>query len=168
MECLLFCNRFREFCFKLRNNYLALNNRIAAYDNTGDPHCTFCRIRDPGTDIRESFNHIFFTCPTVAPLVRELKDLFEFDTVLSGAEFKQFYWTGMVEGHENKQLLYLMFWDYYRYSIYRYKVRRKIPNIVMVKNHIFFNLSTTICRRIEIRTLINNSPELARWLPALG
>jgi hypothetical protein len=100
--------------------------------------------------------------------MRELQGLFEFENAPGGEEFKKFFWTGLVEGQENKQLLYLMFWEYYRYAIYRYKVRRKIPNVLIVKNDIFFNLRTTIYRRTEIRTMINNSPELARWLPALG
>jgi hypothetical protein len=71
-----FSNSFREFSFKCRNNYLPLNNRIAAFDNTVNPNCTFCRIRDHATVTRESFNHIFFSCPSVSIILDSLLEYF--------------------------------------------------------------------------------------------
>jgi hypothetical protein len=57
-------NSLREFFFKCRNNYLLVNTRVAAFDNTVDPHCTFCRIRNCNLLPRETFTHLFFDCPT--------------------------------------------------------------------------------------------------------
>jgi hypothetical protein len=69
-------NNFREFCFKLRNNILPLNNRINAFDPIADPRCGFCQIVDPDTRIRESFNHIFALCPITSRLIAATYEFF--------------------------------------------------------------------------------------------
>jgi hypothetical protein len=162
-----FGNSFREFSFKCWNNYLALNNRVAAFDNTVNPNCTFCRIRDPNTSTRESFNHIFFSCPSVSVIIDYLLEFFLIGN-MNLEEKKSFFWTGYVDRQENLQHLYLIFWESARFSIYRYKKRRSIPNPLMVKNDIFFNLKTSIYSKPGYRTYIDSCPALARWLPALG
>jgi hypothetical protein len=50
-------NNLREFLFKFRNNYLALNNRVNAFDPDVDPRCTFCRIQKPQ---HANHSNIFF------------------------------------------------------------------------------------------------------------
>jgi hypothetical protein len=162
-----FSNGFREFSFKLRNNYLNLNNRRAAYDNNANPLCTFCRIRDPDGAPRESFNHAFLACPSVSRLVDFMSEYFDI-AILNPQEFLSFYWHGHIEGHENLQLVFLSFWEIVRYNIYRYKTRNTIPNTFMIMNNSFFDIKTSIFSVSVFRQQINDSPVLARWIPALG
>ncbi len=56
---LFFCNDFREFLFKQRNNTLGVGARVAHFDDNADKRCTFCRLLYPGTNTRENFIHIF-------------------------------------------------------------------------------------------------------------
>jgi hypothetical protein len=160
-------NDFRDFLFKCRYNYLPLNNRRAAYDPDANPHCSFCRIQDPDTDTRESFAHIFFSCPTTIELIRNLLRFFVTapDDNLS---IKKLVWNGELAGADNIQFILLFFWDSFRYTVYRYKVSRRIPNFLMVKKEIFFIIKTTLYNKNNFRNIIDNTRELANWLPALG
>jgi hypothetical protein len=161
-------NDLREFSFKCRNNYLSLNNRRAAYDPDVNPACTFCRIRDPDTETRESFKHIFFTCPVSSQFVNVIvRDCFPLPR-LTVAQVCEFFWNGYLDGKDDIQFLLNFFWETFRYVVYRYKLRRKIPNVVMIKNEIFFIIKTTLyCKDSYIRTM-ENDPTLARWVQAIG
>jgi hypothetical protein len=162
-----FSNGLREFSFKCWNNYLALNNRVAAYDNTVSPLCTFCRIRDPDTGTRESFVHLFFSCPSVHVLITRLLEYFLVGN-LSREELSDFFWLGIVHRQEKTQFFFVVFWETFRYFIYRYKSHRKIPNEIMLKNDIFFSIKSSLMHSAGYRALIESDPALARWLQALG
>jgi hypothetical protein len=84
-----FNNGFREFLFKLRNNQLSLNNRINAFDPNIDPRCGFCRIADNMTRIRESFKHVFFSCPFTTNILNDTLAFF-CELVLTQDEFINF------------------------------------------------------------------------------
>jgi hypothetical protein len=160
-------NNLREFIFKCRNNYLLVNARVAAFDNTVDLHCTFCRIRYRNPLPRETFTHLFFDCPTTNDIrISLLMQFFMFD--LNPMEIKNFFWNGMVENHEKLQPILLLFWEIFRYHIFRCKLNRNVPNSNLIKNSIFFTLRTTLYNNSHSKALINGSPSLARWLPALG
>ena len=62
-------NDLRNFLFLLRNNSLPLNNRVNAFDNNVSPLCTFCRIIDRDTRVRDSFVHFFYSCPVTNNLL---------------------------------------------------------------------------------------------------
>jgi exonuclease III len=70
-------NLFREFVFKQRNNQLRTNNRLHAIDPNIDPRCSFCRIIDNDTNTRETFGHLFFTCPVTSALLNALAQKLE-------------------------------------------------------------------------------------------
>jgi hypothetical protein len=146
--------------YKCRNNYLPLNNRVAAYDRNVSPMCTFCRIRDPDTETRESFNHLI----TITDILRLYFDLGN----INENDRKKFVWTGITDGNDHQQPVLIIFWELVRYSIYKYKLKKRIPNSIMIANETFFNVKTTLLQNVALEQTIRSSPVLARWLPALG
>jgi hypothetical protein len=93
-------NDIRDFFLKCRQNYLPLNNRRAAYDLDVNPLCTFCRIRDLGTANRESFDHLFFSCPTTRAIIDNIiTNLFNV-AVPNEFKLKQFIWNGVLENND--------------------------------------------------------------------
>jgi hypothetical protein len=161
-------NDFRDFSFKCRFNYLNLNNRRAAYDPDVNPLCSFCRIRDPDTDIRESFEHLFFSCTTASGLIDNLLiDCFDFRPA-NVWERKEFVWNGILPANERISLPVLFFWESFRFLIYRYKVRRRLPNFVMIKNELMFIINTSLYNQPNLKLIIQNNEALANWVQALG
>jgi hypothetical protein len=65
-------SRVKDFIFKMRSNYLQLNNRLNAYNENVDPKCTFCRIPIGGGAARDSLEHCFLTCPTSGNAINAL------------------------------------------------------------------------------------------------
>jgi hypothetical protein len=136
-------NNFREFVFKTRYNLLPLNNRVNAYNDNADPRCSFCRITDPQTQVRESFVHIFLECPITNLLLRDALEFF-FELVLTNDEFRTFYWSGILIDCNRVQQILVFFWDIVRYTLFRYKWHRRIPNHIMFRRDVLFYFRTNL------------------------
>jgi hypothetical protein len=63
-----FPNKFKEFLFKLYNNQIGLNSRIAHFNRLVNPECTFCLKRKLLPAQRETLKHLFIDCPEVTPV----------------------------------------------------------------------------------------------------
>jgi hypothetical protein len=55
-------NSTRTFLFKLQNNLLGLNSRVAHFVRQHSPLCTFCSLMRSPEDHPESTRHLFFDC----------------------------------------------------------------------------------------------------------
>jgi hypothetical protein len=69
-------NNIRVFAFQFYNNSLATGTRLAARYRANaavviNDKCTFCRRRNPGTNNREDFVHVFFQCPEIADVINK-------------------------------------------------------------------------------------------------
>jgi exonuclease III len=58
-------NRMRDFLFKYVSNTLNINSRLAHFVANRDQSCTFCSMNGQRPIARESFEHLFFSCPVV-------------------------------------------------------------------------------------------------------
>jgi hypothetical protein len=161
-------NDLRDFSFKCRFNYLSLNNRHAAYDPDANPSCTFCRIGDPNTGTRESFEHLFFVCPVSGSLIDNLLTMCFNVNIGNVHDKKRFVWSGELDTAKDLQFILLFFWESVRYTIYRYKSRNRIPNHFMIRSEVFFIIKSNLYNKEIYRLKINSSEALANWLPALG
>jgi hypothetical protein len=161
-------NDLRDFSFKCRANYLPLNNRRAAYDPDADPACTFCRIRDPTTSTRESFGHLFFTCPVASGLIDSLLTTYFNLDGMNLLDKKKLVWSGELDDAANYQFILLFFWESFRFTLYRYKLRKRIPNHIMVANEVFFCIKTNLWNKPQLRQKIISCHVLANWPRALG
>ena len=63
--------KIRTFQFKLYNNSLGLNSRVAKFNNTVDPGCTFCSLTNTRPVCKESFAHLFYYCDTTNKIIAE-------------------------------------------------------------------------------------------------
>jgi len=57
-------NNQREFLFKLHNNLLGLNVRVAHFNQNVSRGCTFCTLEGTVPVPDETFSHLFFSCPS--------------------------------------------------------------------------------------------------------
>jgi hypothetical protein len=164
----------KSFIFRFRNNILPLSNRVNNYNNDIDPHCYFCRTADPDSNIRESFAHCFFDCPTVNDIIFYLNNEFFFR--MDADILKNFYWYGIDTGAGTddfttpafKQGINLTFWDTVRFVIFRLKLRRILPIHEMVRRNLIFTLKTTLLTNQSISMYIRGNNFFARLVRALG
>jgi hypothetical protein len=160
-----FSSQIKDFIFKLRSNYLKLNNRLHAFDQNVNPNCTFCRIIDGRTANRDSLLHCFYRCPVVVTLIQRIRrNYFE----VPDPAFPLFYWFGVLDGHENLTEFFLSFWDIFRYNIFKFRSRRQVPNYILFENEFLFCIRTGMARTDRFSLLIRNSNPLARLAQALG
>jgi hypothetical protein len=61
-------NKFKEFQYKLHNNLIGLNSRVAHFNQFIGPECTFCTRRRWLPAQRETLRHLFLDCPEVNPI----------------------------------------------------------------------------------------------------
>jgi len=62
-------NNLRTFIFKLHNNTLGLNNRVAHFVRGHPNTCTFCDLVNEPEENIESLSHLFFECRQVENLI---------------------------------------------------------------------------------------------------
>ena len=66
-----FGNSMKSFLFKLHNNILGTNSRVAHFVRGHPSSCTFCDLKKVSLDNQESINHLFFDCETVETTLNE-------------------------------------------------------------------------------------------------
>jgi len=161
-------NNMREFLFKQRNNQLSLNNRLNAFDINVDPRCNFCRILNNNTRTRDSFSHLFFNCPVTRVLLQQFANIFEPNLDIGSENFKKLYWYGGAEGVEGSGQYTLFIMDCFRFIIWNFKLRRKIPNWPLFERELFFLIETTVARNIGLRNSVLNTNLIANFLRVRG
>jgi hypothetical protein len=165
-----FSNDFREFLFKQRNNTLGVGARVFHFDENTDERCTFCRILYPPTRNREDFIHLFRTCPITVGLLRNLIIKFRLQITAPGADpdpvFDNLYWYGIEEGES--KLVLLIFFDLFRFVLWKFKTRRLLPRITDVGDILTNILDTILTLKPKLRAQIFNNRLIANILQALG
>jgi hypothetical protein len=159
-------NQLREFIFKFRFNYLDLNNRVNAFNPEVDPRCTFCRIRDPQTRVRDSLLHSFYECPTSHRIVNTFIEKF-YPLVVNEGDKMRIFWHGIIQG-DAYQSIHLLIFDCVRFALYGFKKRRAVPNYLNFEGEAFFLLKTTLFAQKKTVSTLENNAVLAILLQALG
>ena len=159
-------NDFRQFLFLFNNNTVGVNHRINAFNNDIDARCTFCRIINGDTVTVETFNHLFFRCPTTFSLLTCLTNRFEPRPLLAENNFLDVYWYGVHENANN--LVLLLIFDVFRFCIWKFKQRRKVPNQLTFLAEFDFILEIICKNRDWILVNIQHSNLLANLGPAHG
>jgi hypothetical protein len=165
-RCPALSNDCREFLFKFRNNQLMTNHRLNAFDNTISKNCTFCRIRNQQND--ETFSHLFYNCPTTLYLLSGLVDLFEPAPDMREEKFKELYWFGISEEHIYYTKPILVCFEVFRYTLWKYKLRRKIPNRAKFIEEVRFQINVISDLNKYFRFGISGCNLIANLLQARG
>ena len=143
----------REFSFKFFNNSLGLNQRLARYVGGRGEECTFCSIVNNGPNVPETFIHLFFDCYTS----RNIRDWFEttylpeIELVTRGDQLK-FWFFGIIPGtDDNSNTFILALVQIFFYSLWRFKLQKRIPVRSSFELEIFYNLDKIILASRLIR-----------------
>jgi len=142
-----FENDFREFLFRERNNNLWTNNRLFAAGLGTDPMCTYCKIKSGHTANRESFGHLFFDCSITTKLINQARIHVGETAEKDSSLFRTTYWFGTgstVDENGTKNVNFdwakLLFWEVFRYRLWKNRQYRILPNIEKVMREVFFGL----------------------------
>ena len=133
-------NDMRQFLFLLRTNGLMLNNRLNAIDETVSPFCTFCRIIDRASAERDSFLHFFRNCPVTIRLLEDWCNLFEPALQINSPTFQALYWYGAYPEYEEEPSLVILMADTFKYVLWKFKKRRKIPNPAQFRCEVLYTI----------------------------
>ena len=158
----------RNFLYLFRNNGLPLNNRINAFDPTVSPTCTFCRIIDRETETRDSFLHFFQDCPVTSRLLEHWCNVFEPPLRFNDPSFRNFYWYGYMEDEPDGSMSLAFVVDTFKYVLWKFKKRKKIPNFPALQREIEFIISIASTLSRKIRSGIVNNNMIANFLQAQG
>ncbi len=163
-------NDFREFLLKQRNNTLGIGARVAHFDENADERCTFCRLLYQETRQREDFIHLFRTCPITNGLLQNFFRRFRILILAPGPDpdnnFDKIFWYG-IDGTEHSQALQLFF-DIFRYCLWKFKTRRRLPRIIELSDIFLAILDTILAIKPKIRRKIFNNRLIANISQALG
>ena len=161
-------NDMRNFLFLLRNNALSLNNRLNAWDPDISPYCTFCRIIDRDTRIRDGFLHFFFDCPVTFRLLQQWGAIFEPPFNPNHPSFLQLYWYGSVEEPHFNPTAIIFICDCFKYILWKFKQRRKIPNFDSFRSQLLEIIFNSSCLNKSLKLGIQNNNLIANFLQARG
>ena len=115
--------KIRTFLFKFYNNILGLNSRVAKFNRTTYPSCTFCSLTNCRPTERETFAHLFFYCETTNRILAEFFNRF---FTIEMPEVGTFF-CGNIKLHENENRAFhfQLAMDIFRYHIWVYKLEKK-------------------------------------------
>jgi hypothetical protein len=150
----------RMFLFKMHNNTLGLNNRVAHFVRDQDPICTFCQINRRGDAADENTIHLFYECPAVESVrdpffvwaYREGRgfsisrsELFLVQTVGNSQEING--------GTVTRTIIAKLFLKY----IWDSRCRFSLPNLEEMKEITKVEIRTIYSTSVKMRTYINDS-----------
>ncbi len=159
-------NDLREFIFLERNNFLRVGAIAIHIWNNIDERCTFCRILNPNTNNRETFNHLFGVCPITINLLRGLTRTVGLLYSKETEGFNFMYWHGIKNGKFNLGLL--LIFEMFRHCIWSFKKRRLIPTQINFAQNFISNLSTIKLLRQSLFEIIIAHFDNAIFLQAMG
>ncbi len=90
-------NQLREIIFLCRNNLLKVGAHAAHFQQQVDSLCFFCRMLVNDTLVKETFNHIFFTCPVTTRMLTSVLTKLEAKIDILSENFLKASWYGVAE-----------------------------------------------------------------------
>ncbi len=100
------------------NNILGLSNRVANYVPNTDTRCIFCVLENREVIEIESFEHIFYSCPTTFGIISKMLEKF-FTVNLT----PQLYFSGeAITGNEKENVPFNLTLDVIQYFIWQCKL----------------------------------------------
>ena len=149
-------NHFREFLYKFYYNKLGINTRTSHFG--GDSRlCTFCTLRG-GLSNDETFAHLFFDCPTVKLVHRQI------DSTLLNLEYDANYncrirWMGLCLPTKNNIFLQLFHLGI-QYFIWQAKLRVSLPSVDFIVNETVHILDMAVEKNFDMhfgKSNLNNT-----------
>ena len=100
-----FHNSTKTFIFKLHNNLLGMNSRVAHFVRGHQSTCTFCDLSREPEENSENTKHIFFYCRHVELLLTQIYTwIFDSDVPISLSRTEYFVGFKFPNEHKNRSL----------------------------------------------------------------
>ncbi len=140
--------------------------RAAHFQQRTDSRCIFCRIINSNTQVRETFAHLFEQCPVIDRILTTFCNKFVPKIPKNCTDFPKAYWYGKRDDKINQSLL--LFYDTFRHTVWKFKLRRILPNYESFEETLFSQLKTfvSIRRSLLLDFCANFNSNL--FLQALG
>ena len=152
----------RVFSFQFFNNSLPLGARLVNryrnvnYNNINDC-CTFCQIRNYGAPDRETFKHLFFSCPALEDTCKRFADKY-FDHDLIYNEKIQSFFTGSID--ETPHMVDIITSVLFAHEIWQSKLLKKIPMFTTVEFNMRCKFDILIDASKKFKKKVINSDSL--------
>ena len=143
----------RTFLFKLHNNLLGLNTRVAKFVANHPRTCTFCDIRGEPGEYPETTLHLFYECTVIEENIQQFFHWIRADIIVGSRN----YFTGFDNPniHANK-LLYIVT-SILKKCIWDCKLRFTVPTIEILKQNFLVEINKLYSTSSFIRDLITKS-----------
>jgi hypothetical protein len=167
-------NYLREFIFMCRNNQIRVGARAAHFLDRADGRCTFCKMVNANCITRETFNHFFFLCPITNNLLRGLTINLGAKILKENQLFPRAFWygdTGVVTDADTENPIdksLQLFYDIFRYSVWKFKLRRQLPLLDSFTHTIFEQIRLICNMRPRLREDFAKHFNREIFLQALG
>jgi hypothetical protein len=163
--CTFLENDFREFIFKCRNNMLRTGDRLSHMLLNVNDTCRLCLGMLDGLKHRETFLHLFRSCPVTSNILLRLNIRCKLNWDISDSNFDSIYWYGDCAGNLDRNVL--LFYDIFRYQLWAMKIRKTMDTNLLIENVLFHLKSIFTCKpTIKAAFLKNN--RLSNILQAMG
>ncbi len=150
-------NHFRDFLYKMRQNTLRTKDRLAHLIDT-DANCFFCKCFSTPNLQKESFVHLFRGCPVTSNILLQFLRLNRIVIPSDNTVFEESYWYGTINQATCKPTLLLF--DCFRYCIWNFKSRKKVPTLASLNDMIHGIISSIFTRRPHLLRDFNTMPHL--------
>ena len=163
-------NDMKDFIFRLRNNQLLTNDRLHAIDGLHNAACTFCKIRGVSGADPESFAHIFLNCLVTIDFLRQWCSQMKPAPDLDSADGRNFFWYGTLnrENLENDSKYINFLFDCFRFLIWKFRCRKRVPNYPAFKRELDFLIFNTLRGSQSFYRKIMNINLCSNLIPARG
>ena len=147
-----FENNMRTFLFKLHNNQLGLNSRVAHFVRDHPSTCTFCDIGQVGEEFQESTSHLFYDCMYVEQCITDF-----YQWALGEPIGKRSFFFGINDNNETKNLLYNITSAILKKYIWDCKLRFTLPDTEVLKTIFILEIKKIIELNKKVKNFIQNN-----------
>jgi hypothetical protein len=145
-------NQLRVYTLKYYNNILGLSNRVAHFVPNTDTRCTFCVIENREIIGTETFEHIFYSCPTTLGILTKIFEKF-FTVNLN----PQLFFSGeAVPGNEKENVPFNLALDVIRFFIWQCKLNKKKPTMSAIVEEVKYSINVIRKTSEELSDLFQN------------
>ena len=136
----------REFSFKLYNNSLGLNHRLAHFVAGRGNGCSFCSTHNNGPVHPESSLHFFFDCVVSTRLRERFERIFLAEIALNSREdrIKLWFYGILPALGDNSNIFILAVVQTFFFSLWRIKLHKRIPTQSSFDLEFFFTLDKIV------------------------
>jgi hypothetical protein len=158
-------NNLREFIYKSRQNTLRTSDRLA-HIIVVDGHCFFCKNLPTPLINMETFQHLFLNCPVTNSVLASL--LCNWNIIFNddNSKFSEIFWYGIINQSVCRPTL--LFFDIFRYTIWNFRSRKKIPRYDTLCDAMINILDTVFSLRPSVKRTFTNILHFDNFLQAMG